>query len=456
MAPSAEPSPTRLVRDLLSTKTENALESILARTSLSWRLSLDQSLITPKPLDAHGIPSVSLYAQSSRGAHLVDVDDNKYIDLCMGFGALILGHAHPTVQNAVAESTSRGWQLGLPNAEHLRLAELIQAAGPANERVIVCNSNADALDLAVHAARLFSGKPLFGVLTGASHDTAAVNDNLTARTPNAHGLRAARDQNRVTFPYGHSSVFDLIHRRKQDLAALVVEPARDREAGAAHIAWLHQVAEVCRDANVILILDETSTGFRLAFGGIQEAFGLVPDLVTYGNIVGGGLPLGAVAGRADILSPKSAGHTRAQNSLSKFSAGNPLSVSAGLAALSHLKQNQSSIYPALNARGVDLASDFNTFVKSENLPVEMKNIGSLYRIVFHVPLHGHADASGTLPACTAFSVLTLDRGVIAHASHRGALSLAHTPEVMKTVVAALKDSLNDMRDDGFFEDTTQP
>ena len=453
MTAPAEPSPTRLARDFFSTKVETALESIQTRTNLSWRLALDQTQFTPKPIDAHGIPAVSLYAHSSQGAFLTDVDNNKYIDLCMGFGALILGHAHSTVQHAIGERLSRGWQLGLPNTDQLELAKLIQAAGPANERVVICNSSADALDVALRAARAFSGKPITGALTSARHGTVPANEGFAFGPRLARGLPTASDQDRITFPYGHSSVFDLIHRRKRDLAAIVLEPVRGCEASASHIAWLHQLAEVCREANVILIFDEAATGFRLAFGGTQEAFGLVPDLVTYGNIVGGGLPLGAVAGRADILSPKSSGFSHAQSPLNKVSAGNPLSVSAGLAALSHLKENQMSVYPALNRLGGELAREFNTFAKTESLPVEMKNIGSLSRIVFQTLSRDdqQGGAQNGFSAPTALSVLMLNRGVIAHASHRSALSLAHTDEDMRIVCAAFKDSLRDLHADGFFE-----
>jgi glutamate-1-semialdehyde aminotransferase len=449
MTPPAEPSPTSLVREVLNSKADQALAAMEARAFHSWRMALDRSKVLPSTTDVTGAPSLNLFVQSSSGAHVTDIDGTRLLDLCMGFGAQMLGHAHPTVRNAIVERASRGWQRGLPSMDQTELAMLIQSAGPANDRVALCDSSNSAASLAMRVARAATGKTLVGLLSGSVHNA---QTSSPANTQIGGGLSQADDRGTTILPYGHTAIFDLIRRRRNDLAAIIVEPARGCEAGAAHTEWLHQLSATCRDSGVILILDEVLTGFRVAYGGTQEMFGLVPDLVIYGNVIGGGLSLGAIAGRTDILEILSQSTTNKSTHPGDASASNPLSVSAGTATLRHLWENRATVYPALNKTSDKWAKDFNALTAAERLPVEIKNIGSMYRFVFHKnQISGRKENTNTqLTPGAAFNVLMLSRGVLTHASHRGFISLAHTKQDLDDALVAAIDSVRDLRDDGYF------
>lgn len=455
MTPPAEPSPTSLVREVINSKADQALATLEARACHSWRMALDRSKILPSTTDVIGAPSLSLFVQSSSGVHVTDIDGTRLLDLCMGFGAQMLGHAHTTVQDAIVERASRGWQHGLPSTDQTELALLIQSAGPANERVALCDSSNSAASLAMRVARTATGKNLIGLLSGSAHSAQSndpANILVNANRRYGTGLPQADDRGTAIFPYGHTAIFDLIRRRSNDLAAIIVEPARGCEAGTAHTEWLHQLSVTCREAGVLLILDEVLTGFRLAYGGAQEMFGLVPDLVIYGNIIGCGLSLGAIAGRADILGTLSQSTTNKSAFPGEAPVSNPLSVSAGTATLRHLWENRATIYPALNKTCDRWADDFNALTAAERMPVELKNIGSMFRITFHKDqLSGHkASTNSQLPAEAAFNILTLNRGVLFHASHRGFISLAHTKQDLEEALTAVMESLRDLRDDEAF------
>ncbi len=451
MAAPAELSPTSLVREILNTKAEQALSNLASRTSHSWRLSLDHSKVLPDSVDLAGAPSLSLFIRSANGPHVTDMDGTQFLDLCMGFGALILGHAHPAIQNAIADQASRGWQYGLPNADQTEFAQLIQTAGPANERIALCPSGKDAVFFALRAARAFTGKDIVASFTGSCHGTQdhkIKSDDLNApgRTP---GMAPHAT---VVLPYGHAAALDQITRRKHDLAAVIVEPIRSSRPSAAHADWLHRLAQTCREAGVIMILDETYTGFRLAYGGAQELLGLVPDLVTYGDIIGGGLSQGAVAGRADIMGFFFGSAKGKSVSADATMVTNPLSVSAGVTTLRYLREHRATLYPALTENGDRLAKGFNAFAATERLPVEMKQVGSMFRIVFHRDQDGSHNTSARTPnaAETAFYVLALNRGVFMHIAQRGFLSLAHSRETIDEALDVFIESLRDVRDDGLF------
>ena len=455
MTAPAELSTTSIVRERLNTKAEQALKDLESRTSHSWRNALDHTKVLPDSVDLAGAPSLSLFIRSSSGPHVTDIDGTRFLDLCMGFGALILGHTHSAVHNAIVEQASRGWQFGLPNVDQTEFAQLIQFAGPANERVALCTSGKDAVFLAMRAARTFTGKNIIASFTGSCHG--AYEHRVTSHDVNTPSHAPSRmsgmnPQTNVVLPYGHAAALDQILRRKHDLAAVIVEPIRSSNPSAAHTDWLHQLAQTCRDAGVIMILDETYTGFRLAYGGAQELLSLVPDLVTYGDIIGGGLSQGAVAGRADIMGMFFGTATGRTASADGTFAGNPLSISAGIATLRYLREHRATLYPTLNEGGLRLAKGFNAFAAAEQLPVEMKQVGSMFRIVFHRDQnHNHKISACTQSAAeAAFYILALNRGVLMHAAQRGFLSLAHNRETIDEALDVFVESLRDVRDDGLF------
>jgi glutamate-1-semialdehyde 2,1-aminomutase len=314
-------SPAGLIREALSKKSDRALSALETRTGHSWKMAMDRAQILPEPNDLPA--ALNLFIRTAAGARITDLDGNAFIDLSMGYGAQILGHNHPLVREAVLAQTERGGDFGLPGADQLELARLIQAASPANERVMLCNSGGDALKAAVAAAQGFTGG--LGVAAFASGPA------LVSADPGAavHGATE-------WLPYGDASAFDLIRARRADLAAIIVEPIRAADPTLAHTAWLQELVAVARAAHVLVIFDEIYTGFRLAFGGAQELLGVMPDLTVYGRAVGGGLPLGAVAGRADVLA------ARCEKTFAEFP-GNPISTAAGVATLRALLDQRGAV-----------------------------------------------------------------------------------------------------------------
>jgi glutamate-1-semialdehyde 2,1-aminomutase len=430
MIHTAEYSPTSLIREALSSRSDRALSALESRTYHSWLMALDRAKVLPETAVELRASSPRLFIRAGAGARVTDVDGTSFIDLDMGDGAQILGHAHPAVQQAIVAQAERGWLFGLPGDGQLELARLIQAAGAANERVALCNTVNEAAAYAIHAARTFAGKTLIATFTGSP-------------AGDAYGLV---DETAAALPYGHPAAFDQILRRRHDLAAVIVEPVRGADPNLDRTTWLHNLVVTCRELGILMIFDEALSGFRLAYGGVQEMLGLMPDLVIYGNAVGGGLPLAAVAGRADVMAAPAGAYPGGAFS------GSPLSVTAGTATLGYLLANRATLYPALNTAGRHLADTFNDFAAAEQFPVQMRVAGSLFRIHF-----GRNDktAERIMPpaypaAAEAFNLLVLSRGVLLQPSLRGFLSSAHTGADLELVRLALTESLRDVRDDGLF------
>jgi glutamate-1-semialdehyde 2,1-aminomutase len=342
----------------------------------------------------------------------------------MGCGAQILGHDHSSVREAVLAQAAKGWNFGLPGADQIELARLIQAASPANERVVLCNSPTDAAAAAALAAKLFSKKRRI-VRFSAGRDTdeqdEQANDTIVLR-------------------YGGADALERMRELRDTIAAVIVEPVRASDPTLEHAAWLRELAATCQIEGVLLVFDELFSGFRLAFGGAQELLGVIPDLTIYGRAVGGGLPLAALAGRADVM--KTFAKARDSDTDPAFS-GNPMSVAGGVATLSALHAARASVYPRLNEAGRSLADTFNAFCAAEHFPVQIRAVGSMLRVVF-------PDAGEPTRAETAFYLFALSRSVFIHASRNIFLSVAHRPADLEYVVSALTESLRDVRDDGLF------
>ncbi len=395
-------SPTGLIREALSKKSDRALSALETRTGHSWKLALDRAQILPEPAELPA--ALNLFIRAADGARVTDLDGNAFIDLSMGSGAQILGHNHPVARDAVLAQAERGWDFGLPAAGQVELARLIQAASPANERVMLVNSGADALAAAISCAQTFTGREPFAVFSALAGDA---------------------------WTYGDSSAIDRL--RRQPLAAVVVEPVRAALPTLDHAAWLQELTVAARASGTLVIFDETYTGFRLAFGGAQELLGFMPDLTVYGRAVGGGLPLGALAGRADIML------MQGRTPQAAFP-GNPISVAAGVATLRELLTQRTTVYPRLNEAGRKLAEDFNAICAAEGMPATMHGVGSMFRIVF----------AATPAAETAFYLFALSRSIFINASKTGFLSAAHRAAELDYAASAFAESLRDVRDDGFF------
>jgi glutamate-1-semialdehyde 2,1-aminomutase len=262
--------------------------------------------------------------------------------------------------------------------------------------------------------------------------------------------------NQVMLPYRSTAAFDLIRQHKDELAMVMIEgvqssnPHEKREL----TVYLEELKSVCAEANVLFMMDEVITGFRLAYGGAQEYFGVQPDLATYGKVLGGGLPIGAVGGRADIMrlfNSKATGDKKGIMSGGRFS-GNPLTMAAGIAQTSFLYENRRELYPRLNSMGRRLAEIINDYVWEMDMGVQALNAGSMFQIYLNAgEIRSSRDIGGIRSQAEAdFYLHLLDKGVLISGTRRSFISHVHTIELIGEAAEIIKESLHLVRQDGLF------
>src|SRR5438876_410525 len=288
-----------------------------------------------------GVGGEPFFVNRAKGSRVWDVDGNEYIDYVCTWGPAILGHAHPAIISAVKETAEYGTSFGIPNPLEVRMARLICSAVPSVEKVRMCNSGTEATMSAIRLARGFTKRDKIIKFEGCYHGHAdsllvkAGSGALTFGNPDSAGVPAAFTQHTIVVPYNDvEAVKAAFAANKDQIAGIIVEPV----PGNAGLylpkpGYLEFLREITQENGALLIFDEVMTGFRLAPGGAQERFGVRADLSTFGKIIGGGLPVGAFGGRADImdfLAPL--GPVYQAGTLS----GNPLAMAAGIAALLEL------------------------------------------------------------------------------------------------------------------------
>ena len=326
-----------------------------------------------------------IYARSARGAELTTTDGRTLIDYCMSFGPLILGHAHPAVVEAVQQAVMRGTSYAVTTEAEIEMAELIREAIPSMERVRLVSSGTEACMTAIRLARGFTGREKVLKFSGCYHGhadcmlvkagsgVAGIASASSAGVP--HGCAA----NTLVARYNHLEDVDaLISEHGSDLAAIVVEPV------AANVGlimpdngFLDGLRARADAVGALLMFDEVINGFRFTFGGYQNLCGVKPDITCLGKIIGGGMPVGAVGGRADVMEHLAPlGDVYQAGTLS----GNPVSVAAGLATLRWLKDNNP--YAALERDTAYLVSAIQIAASRNSIPVTIPTLGSIFSVFF--------------------------------------------------------------------------
>jgi glutamate-1-semialdehyde aminotransferase len=255
----------------------------------------------------------------------------------------------------------------------------------------------------------------------------------------------------LMLPYRDKNAYDLIRKYKDDLALVVIEPVQSSNPRLDNREFLHGLREVCTECEVLLMLDEVITGFRIEYGGCQEYYDIKPDLVTYGKAVGGGLPIGVVAGSKHVMNTFSgAENTPAIFAGGTFS-GNPLTMASGIGALEYLKDNKEEIYPYLHEQGNRMASEINEFCRANNMPVQMMNAGSMMHLIFGgETIESSRDINRSQYALeNEFYLHLLGHNVIVPGIHLAFISFAHKPDVIDKVIDAFKKTFEDLREDGY-------
>ena len=326
-----------------------------------------------------------LFARRGKGAYLETVDGRNFIDYCMSFGPLILGHAHEDVVRAVQESAAAGTSYAMTTPAEIELAELIQSAIPSMERIRLVSSGTEACMTAIRLARGVTGRTKLLKFSGCYHGHA---DSLLVQAgsgvtgmakASSAGVTPACASQTIVARYNHmEDVNSIVKEHGDDLAGVILEPvAGNMGLVQPQAAFLEELTKRIRGCGALVIFDEVMTGFRLTFGGYQSLCGITPDLTTLGKTIGGGMPIGAVGGRKhlmDQLAPL--GPVYQAGTLS----GNPVSVAAGLATLRRLQTSQP--YAQLDSATEYLANRILESARKKGRPLMVSRIGSMFSLFF--------------------------------------------------------------------------
>ena len=380
-----------------------------------------------------GVGGEPFFVARGEGARIWDVEGRSYLDFLGSWGPLILGHAAPTVVAAVTEAAARGTSYGAPTALEVEMAEAITAAYPSIELVRLVSSGTEAALSAIRVARGATGRELLLKFDGCYHGHSdsllvkAGSGGATFSIPDSAGVPAPLAQLTLTAAFNDlDGVRAIFRERGRKIAAVIVEPvAGNMGVVPPRPGFLEGLRELTKAHDAVLIFDEVITGFRVAYGGAQELYGVQPDLTCLGKIIGGGLPVGAYGGSRSLMNHVAPlGAVYQAGTLS----GNPLAVAAGLATLARLRDRE--VYRRLEALGSELERGLRDAAAKANVPLTVNRVGSMLTAFFcdgAVTDYASAKRADTKRYARYFHAM-LERGVFLAPSQFEAafVSLAHT------------------------------
>jgi amino acid adenylation domain-containing protein len=429
---------------------QQALErrAILAdsRTSAGFRLAWKEMLYT-------------LCAERAAGATIWDIDGNEYVDVAMGYGALLFGHTPPSIEGLQAHFND-GIQMGLISNSVREAAELVRDLTGV-ERVTFCNSGTEAVMIALRLARTVTGRSKIAFFEGSYHgffDEVLVRpsvsaDGGTCMAPIAPGITAGSAEDVLVLEYGDPKSLEVLAQHANELAAVLVEPVQSRRPDLQPVEFLRELRRLTHDSGTALIFDEVITGFRAHPRGVQGVFDIEADIVTYGKGIGAGVPVAVVAGKATYIDAIDGGQwnygdksfPRAERT---YVAGtyfmHPVTMTAVASALRYLKQSGPQLQEQLNAKTAEFARTVNAHFETEEIPIHVVQFGSLFRFVF----------SNEVKFADLFFYHLLEKGVYTWEGRNCFLSTAHTDEDIHRIVSAVKEAAAEMRAGGFIPERT--
>ena len=398
------------------------------------------NLVLPEDLD--------FLVSSGKGSHVFDVSGNEYVDWLMGSGPMVLGHAHPAVTEAVIKAVEGGSTFFTTNERAVELAEVLVNAVPCAEQVRFTTSGTDACFNAMRAARAFTGKEKILKFEGAFHGTSdyammsltpPASVEYPQAMPSSGGIPKAIQELMLIAPYNDLATTEtIINAHLDDIAAVIVEPVQ--RVISPKPGFLQGLRDLTKRHNIPLIFDEVVTSFRLAYGGAQEFYGVTPDMCTVGKIMGGGYPLAAVLGPADILSVydrRAADDDTFVNQIGTLN-GNPIACAAGLATLAVMREG--GTYEKIHGAGAAIRQALVEICNQNGVPVQSCGEDAIFDVYFsEQPVSNYRD---TLAADTAmmarFNTGLLKRGILKGAQ-KYYPSAVHTDEDIEKTIQAVRE-----------------
>ncbi len=393
-----------------------------------------------------------IVVKQSRGATLIDIDDNEYIDLTCGFGSNFFGYAPPFIADAIAKQLQIGYEIGpqhpLAGDVATRISQFVGLP-----RVVFCNTGSEAVLGALRLARTTTGRNTVVVFNGSYHgivDEVIVRTGKNGRSlPAAAGIPASAVENLLVLDYGTPEALATIRERADDLAAVLVEPVQSRHPDLQPREFLHEVRKITEQAGAALIFDEVITGFRLGTGGAQEWFGIRADLATYGKVVGGGLPIGIIAGSERFMDGLDGGtwsfgdSSFPQAGVTYFAGTfvrHPLALAAADAVLRHLENAGPALYEDLNARTARLVGTLNDWFAEVAAPLKLESCGSLFKVI----------VTQDVPLPELLQTLLRLRGIHIWDARPCFLTTAHTDADVDHIVARFQEAVRELQTAGFY------
>ena len=405
-----------------------------------------------------------IVADRSEGSKIWDIDGNEYVDVTLGFGLSLFGHRPKFVQDAIKAQLDRGIEIGPSHPLAGEVAQmLLEFSGM--ERVSFCDTGSEAVTAAIRIARTVSGRDKIAMFTGAYHGIfdevlvrpLVVNGELRS-IPIAPGITSSAVQEIIVLEYGNPESLEIMRRHGHEIAAILIETVQSRRPDFQPVDFLKELRAITKETETALVFDEVVTGFRAAPGGNQERFGIRADIVTYGKVIGGGLPIGVVAGTKKYMDALDGGFWQyGDESFPEvgvtFFAGtfvrHPLALAAAKAVLTHLKREGSSLQQNLEARTVRLVNQLNAAADRAGVPIVVTRFSSLYFFNF-APELKHA---------SLFFVHMRMRGIHIWESRPSFISTAHSDDDIETILRAFTETLRALQSGGFFpksSDDTEP
>lgn len=320
------------------------------------------------------------FAKKAVGSKLIDVDGNSYIDYCLAYGPMVLGHSNPEVISEVEKQLVNGSAYGVPTEKEIELAKMVVNRVPCADMVRFVNSGTEATMSAIRLARAAKSKNKIIKFEGAyhgAHDYVLVKSGSgAAGLPDSPGVPEETTRNTLLIPFNNEeAVTELINKNKDSIAAIIIEPIMGNVGFIPpKKGFLEFLRKITLENDITLIFDEVITGFRIAQGGAQEYFNVTPDLVTFGKILGGGFPIGAIAGKKEYMEMMAPSGSVYQ--AGTFN-GNPISITAGLATLKQLDQK---FYSDMNSKGNTFRESIGNILEDNNLNYQVVGLSSMFQV----------------------------------------------------------------------------